>query len=174
MKTKTNGILQVLKVLTWIIFIGLCIKTGAIIISFIVSLFNPVAASNLYMGTDFSAVYNSGFWKYAGITSFFIVLSALKAYMFYLVIKLFSGLNLEQPFSERVGNLLVEISKVALGIGILAITANAYAKFLLNRGIQFSYESNSTEFLFVAGIVFVIAQIFKRGLELQNESDLTV
>lgn len=143
-------------------------------ISFVVSLFNPVAASDLYLGTDFSAVYNSGFWKYVGITSFFIVLPALKAYMFYLVIKLFSGLNLEQPFSDRVGNLLVEISQIALGIGILSITANAYAKGLLKSGIQFSYEIDSTEFLFLAGIVFVIAQIFKRGLELQNENDLTV
>ena len=68
----------------------------------------------------------------------------------------------------------MRISIVALEIGILAIISNAYAKWLMKSGVEVIYESNSTEFLFLAGIVFVIAQIFKRGLEIQNENELTV
>jgi hypothetical protein len=52
---KTNQILQILKVASWIMFIGLCIKTGAMIISFFVSLFiNPEGAKDLYMGMNLS------------------------------------------------------------------------------------------------------------------------
>ncbi len=174
MKVRTKHILEVLKVLAWIIYLGLCIKTGIIIISFIASFYNPEVAASLYLGVDYSPIYNSGLWKYVVITSFLIALPALKAYMFYLVIKLLSGINLEKPFSQRVGNLLVSISRVALEIGILAIISNGYAQWLQKSETQFVYESNSTEFLFMAGIVFVIAQIFKRGLELQTENELTV
>ena len=174
MKTSTKQILEILKVFAWIIFIGLCIKTGAVIISFIVSLVNPEASANLYLGADFSSIYGSGLWKYVAISSFLIAIPALKAYMFYLVVQLLSGINLEQPFSQNVGTLLVKISKVALEIGVLAIIFNGYAKWLLKNGTQFDYDGSSSEFLFLAGIVFVIAQIFKRGLELQNENELTV
>lgn len=174
MKTKTKQILNVLKVVAWIIFIGLCIKTGATLISFVVSLFNPEASGNLYSGTDFSSVYDSGLWRYVGISFFIIALPALKAFMFYLVIRLLSGINLEHPFSQRVGDLLIRISEVALEIGLLAILSNIYAKWLLKSGSIFNYDSYSTEFLFLAGVVFVIAQIFKRGLELQEENELTV
>ncbi len=174
MKTSTKKILEVLKVFAWIIYIGLCIEAGAIIISFIVSLFNQEAVAKLYLGQDLTEVYNSGLWKYLATNSFLIALPALKAYMFYLVIQLLSGINLEQPFSQSVGSLLQRISRVALEIGILAILLNGYAKWLLKNGTQFDYDGSSTEFLFLAGIVFVIAQIFKRGLELQDENELTV
>ncbi|MBN2635649.1 MAG: DUF2975 domain-containing protein [Prolixibacteraceae bacterium] len=33
---------------------------------------------------------------------------------------------------------------------------------------------NTGPFLFMAGLVFVISQIFKRGVEIQSENDLTV
>ena len=174
MKTNTKQILEILKVFAWIIFIGLCIKTGAIIFSFIISLFNSEAAANLYLGQDLSDVFASGIWGYVLINSFLIAIAGLKAYMFYLVVQLFTAINLEQPFSQSVGALLLKLSRVALGIGILAFIFNAYAKWLYKAGIPFDYDGSSTEFLFLAGIVFVIAQIFKRGLELQDENELTV
>lgn len=174
MKTNTKKILEILKVFAWIIFIGLCIKAGAVIISFIVSLFNQEAVANLYLGQNLTEVYDSGFWPFLLTNSFLIILPALKAYMFYLVVQLLSGINLDQPFSQRVGSLLMNISRVALEIGIIAIIFNGYAKWLLKNGTQFEFDGSSTEFLFLAGIVLVIAQIFKRGLELQNENELTV
>jgi len=32
----------------------------------------------------------------------------------------------------------------------------------------------SGEFIFLAGVVFVIAQVFKKGVEIQTENELTV
>lgn len=174
MKSKTKQILEVLKVLSWIIFIGLCIKTGAILISFIVTLLNPEAGGQFYTGEDLSSIYDSGLWKYIAVTSFIIALPALKAYMFFLVIRLLSGINLQQPFSQKVGDLLERISWVALGIGSTGVIANGYIQWLHKSGDQFIYESNSTEFFFLAGIIFIVAQIFKRGLEIQDENELTV
>ena len=174
MKLSTKLILEILKVLTWIAFIGLCIKTGAILVSSIVSLFNPQASGDLYMGLDLSEFYSAGIWHYFSILSLIISVEALKAYMFYLVIKLFSALDLEQPFSLSVGSLLIKISRAALMIWIVATIGNSYIRGYAARGLNFEYDWGGDAFLFLAGIIFVIAHIFKRGLELQNENELTV
>jgi hypothetical protein len=41
-------------------------------------------------------------------------------------------------------------------------------------GIQLAANNTGDEYLFIAGIVYVISQIFKRGIEIQEENQLTV
>jgi hypothetical protein len=36
------------------------------------------------------------------------------------------------------------------------------------------YWSDTAAFLMMAAILFIISQVFKKGIELQNENDLTV
>jgi|SRR5690606_1144114 len=174
MNISTKLILDILKVLTWVIFIGLCIMTGAMIISTVVSMINPVASKDIYLGLDLSEFYAEGLWDYLKMASLIIAVQALKAYMFYLVIKLFSALDLGQPFTPSVGTLLIRISRSALEIGIVAIIGNIYANSYLNAGIRLEHDWEGGPFLFLAGIIFVIAHIFKRGLELQHDNELTV
>ena len=172
---KTKQILDVMKVLAWIIFIGLCIKTGAILITSFISLFiNPEAAQNLYLGLDLSELYTSNIWYYVNILSFIIVLSGLKAYLFYLVVKIFFKMNLERPFSSIMISLIQKISHIALGIGVVAIIAQNYSTWLLHRGLPVSENWGGKEFLFLAGIIFIIGLVFKRGIEIQSENELTI
>jgi hypothetical protein len=172
---KTKQILEILKVLAWIIFIGLCIRTGAMIISAFVSLFvNPQGAGILYSGLNLSDLltYSQGY--YIRLVSLVIFLSGLKAYLFFLVIKIISKISVTHPFSEQITSLIYKLSTVSLQIGILAVITNSYAKWLLKQPVQFSFEGGGTEFLFLAGILYVVMQIFKRGIELQNENELTI
>ena len=86
---RTQLILQVMNVLFWIVFIGLCIKTGALLISFSVSMFiNPVAAKDLYMGLNLSALKQYDLYQYFFLAAAFIIITGLKAYIAYLVIKI--------------------------------------------------------------------------------------
>ena len=59
---------------------------------------------------------------------------------------------------------------MALGTGVLALIANGYNMYLLKRSlIDLSaqpFVEGSREFLFLAGIIFIIAQIFKKGVAL--------
>lgn len=179
MKTNTKTILSVMEVLTWIAFIGLCIKTGALLFTFMMSLFwNPLAAGNLHLGLDLSALFANSQWKYICVMSLIIFLPGLKAYFFFLVTRLFSKFNLAHPFSASVSSLLVKISCYALGIGVLALIANEYTESLIKKGIELpslhDYLGGSVEYLFMAGIIFIIAQVFKRGLEIQSENELTI
>ena len=166
-------------IVSWIIFIGLCIKTGDILFSFFVSLaINPEGAKNLHMGLNLSGLYDFDRGHYITVVSYIICLSALKAYLFYLVIKIFLKINLVQPFSTEMSSLISKISRVALGVGILTLIANGYCKWLIKRGVDFpdleDYLGGAGEFLLLAAIIFIIAQIFKRGIEIQSENELTV
>ncbi len=171
--------LSIMEVLTWIAFIGLCIKTGALIFTSVMSLFfNSLAAGDLYLGLDLSELYATSQWKYICALSLIIFLSGQKAYFFFLVTRLFSKFNLTHPFSSSVSSLLVKMSYYALGIGVVAVIAKEYFDSLAKNGANLpslhDYLDGAYEYLFMAGIIFIIAQVFKRGLEIQNENELTI
>lgn len=176
MKTQTETILTITKILTWIVFIGLCIKTGALIVSFFVSLFvNPVAAQDLYLGLDLSSIQEYNQWHYICSVSLLIFFTGLKAYLAYLVIKIFLKFNLEHPFSPEVAKLINCIGQTALTAGLFAILMNGYHNLLDNKIVLgISFGDSSTQFLFLAGIIFIIGQVFKKGVELQEDNELTV
>ena len=179
MKTKTKKILIAMNIISWIIFIGLCIKTGAILYSFFVSLFiNPEGAKNLHLGLNLSDLYRFNIWHYDAIVILIIFLSGLKAYLFYLVIKIFLKINFVHPFSTGVSLLISRISYVALGIGILTLAGNSYCEWLIKKGVALpnlqEYLGAGAEYLLLGGIIFMIAQVFKRGIEIQSENELTV
>jgi len=179
MKIATKQVLRILHVIAWIIFLGLCIKTGSILYSFFVSLFiNTIATKNLHMGLDLSDLYRFNTQHYVKFVSYVIALSALKAYIFYLVIKIFLKINFVQPFSTDVSLLISKISVVSLGVGVLTLLANGYTAWLTKKGVDFpdlqQYTGGAGEFLLLGAIIFIIAQIFKKGIEIQSENELTV
>jgi len=175
MKSKTTELLSLMKILSWIIFIGLCIKTGAILISFGVSLFvNEGAAENLYLGLNLSGLHDFSMVHYVLIVPLLVSLTALKAYLFFLVTRIFSNINLEQPFSLPVSHLISRISYIALGSGLIAMAAFGYSEWLAGKGLEIPIHWNASEFLFMAGIIFVIALLFQRGIEIQSENELTI
>ena len=178
MKKNNSTILKGLHVVSWIIFIGLCIEAGALLFNFIFALVKPVATHNVYKGLDLSVLYEKEFPHFVGIMSGVVLLALLKAYLFYLVVSLFSKLNIEAPFSLAIAKIIEKISYEAFSIAIISIVANQYAEKLIQEGYEISetnvYWNDTAAFLMMAAIVYVIAQIFKRGIELQAENDLTV
>ena len=176
MKTKADIIMQTMNILFWIIFIGLCIKTGALLVSFFSSLFSsPESASDLFIGYDLLTIYGLDTYQYVLIASFILILTGLKAYIAYLVIKISIKFDLKNPFSLRTANLIQKISKIAVFTGLLAMIASRYCDWLFKRfEIAERIDLGGSETLFFAGILFIIGQVFKRGVELQSENELTI
>lgn len=174
MKTKTESILTAMNVLTWVVFIGLLIHAGAIIVSYSISIINPEGAKNLYMGLDLFSLRKLDFWKYSVTAFLMIALLGLKAYTAYLVIQILSKINLEHPFTMSVALLIEKVSHVIFGIWLLAMLSNAFHAWLLKSGVPIPENWISGEFIFLAGVIFIIAQIFKKGIEIQSENDLTI
>lgn len=85
---------------------------------------------------------------------------------------------MSQPFDDVIIPILTKISRTALEIGILALIAREFVRSLIKQGTELpsmhDYLGGGIEFLFMAGIIFIIAQVFKRGLEIQTENELTI
>ncbi|REC46123.1 DUF2975 domain-containing protein [Chryseobacterium pennipullorum] len=175
---KTQKILYVLNIITWIIFIGSCIKAGALTFAFIVTIVNPEGAKNLYEGLNLLELYHYNISSYHLMMSFIIFIACYKAYLCFLVIRIFGQLNLAAPFSESVMKLITRISYSSLAIGILLLIADSYGEGFIKKGVQltniYEFTGFGAEYLFFGGIIFIIAQVFKRGIEIQSENELTI
>lgn len=178
MSKQNNFVFQFLHVVAWIIFVGLSIEACGLLVNFIFSLYKPEFVQNLYQKLDLSKMYERSQWAFYSTYSFILVISILKAYMFYVVIRLLSKLDLEKPFNSFVSEQISQISFFTLSIGLLSYIARQTAKNLEHYGFEIDGVSqfwvDSEAFIIMAAIIYVIASIFKKGIELQNESDLTV
>jgi len=177
--SKTNNfVFTVLKIVSWIIFVGLCIEAGGLIVNFIFSLYKPEFVQNLYQKLDLSEMYERSKWAFFGMYSFILVISVLKAVLFYVVIRLVSKINLTKPFNSFVSRQISLMSYYTFSIGILSYIARETTKNLQHRGYVIDslnqFWADSQAFILMAAVIYVIAAIFSRGVEIQNENDLTV
>ncbi len=170
--------LMLITVVIWSIFIGLCIQAGAMLFTFVYSLFNPVVSQNLYEGLNLSALREQNIWYYGGVLSILLFISGQKAYLFFLMIRIFLKINLIQPFSREVSKLISSISYVALEIGAGIIIASGIFKWMQVRGYELDrvpqMMGGGFEFLLMAALLVAIGIVFKRGVEIQDENELTV
>jgi hypothetical protein len=173
-KTRTEQILSVLHILAWIAFIGYAIEAGAVLVSFAVSCVNPEAAKNLYLKLDFRHLRQFNMLYYSGSVLFMIVLSVMKSYVWFLVIKTLQKINLVSPFTKEVANMLERISYLLFSIWLIGMLSNGYTASLFKLTGELFGTYITGEFVFMAGLIFVISQIFKRGVEIQSENELTV
>ena len=177
--SKINNFVFIgLHIVAWVIFVGLCIEAGGLIVNFVFSIYKPEFVQNLYQKLDLSEMYNRSKWAFFGMYSFILFLSLLKAYLFYAVIRLLSKLNLSKPFNSFVSEQITQISYYTFSIGILSYIARQTAKSVQHHGFDIDslngFWADSQAFILMSAVVYVIATIFKKGVEIQNENDLTV
>ena len=181
--TRTEKILKIINVFAWIIFVGTLVKSGVILISFIISLVSPEAVVfkdidvfgvGTSPGTYFYEIRESRLWNYIFYVISIILWTLIKSYLAYLIIKLLSKINLIHPFSMEIANRIVKISYTLIFIWGLSFVVNFFDKWAaLAIGLEPQFEVRG-EFLFIAGLVYLIGNIFKRGVEIQNENKLTI
>jgi hypothetical protein len=177
--SKTNNfVFKGLEIIAWIIFVGLCIEAGALLVNFIFSISNPKFVGRLYQKLDLSEMYGRSKWAFFGMYSFILSISVLKAVLFYVLIMLITKLDLSKPFSSFVAEKIMQISYYTFTIGLLSYIASQSAKQLLHRGFEIDvlnqFWEDSQAFILMSAVIYVIATIFAKGVELQNENDLTV
>lgn len=175
MKTKNTWILNIMNVLFWVIFIGLCIKTGGLLWGYIASMFiNPLAAGNLNLELNLSELYQYDVVYYSIIVLFYIALNALKAYIGYYVVRIFMEMKLEKPFSEAINKIITSISWLAFFAGLCAVIGQSQSEWLMKKGISIPIDWVYGETFFFAGVIYIISLVFAKGIELQSENELTV
>ncbi len=178
MSKKNNFVFIALHIVAWVIFVGLCIEAGALIVNFVFSFFKPEVLGDLYQKLDLTLLYKQNRWVFFGVYSFILFISVLKAMLFYVVIELLLKLDLSNPFSDFVAKKISQISYTTLSIGLISHIAKQTTKSLAHHGYDINmldkFWVDSEAFILMAAIIYVIHQIFKRGIELQTENDLTI
>lgn len=182
MKTRTTQVLKLLYILSWVIFIGVCIEAGGSIFSaFYTLVINSINARTFWVGNDLSGLYTYGKLHFLTETLLISIASVMKACMFYLIIKILHDkkLDMSQPFSNEVRLFIIKISYLTFGIGMFTWAGVMYTEWLVNQGVtmpdtQHLRLGGADVWLFMSVTLFIIAQIFRRGVEIQSENELTV
>ena len=158
---KTEKLLKIMKFFSWFAFIGLMIKAGAILVTY------------LYEGMNLIEYRNYSFLQYTFIVIYKILLYATEAYIAFLVIQLLKKLDIKQPFNVHVQKFMQQISKSIFYLWIIAIVHNTHMQ-LIGKKHNFEIDLFSSDFVFLSVIIFIFAQIVKRGIEIQSENELTI
>jgi hypothetical protein len=182
MKLDTNFILRILYFLAWLIFVGLSIEAGGFITNTVGTAFlEPEVAGRLWKQVDLSSLYNYDRGYFYLVSVHMCVAAVLKAILFYCIIHAIHGKNINpaQPFSPAMGRLLFRLSYLSIFIGIVSLSGIRYSEWLATKGVtmpeaRFMKLGGADVWFFMGIIIFVIGQLFKKGIEMQAEQDLTV
>ena len=181
-KITAAQVLNVLHIISWIIFIGLCLNAGGFLFNSLFAIYyNPNAAHNFWQGIDLSSLYNFDQGYFLVITFFMCIVGTLKAILFYLIVKLIhdKNLNLNQPFNNKMTQFIASVAYLAIGISFFSKWGADNLKWLIEKGVQMpaiqDLNLGGADVWFFMGIIFwVLKQLFKRGETIQAENDLTV
>lgn len=184
MLKNTDLLLKGLHIISWIIFVGLCIDTGGLIVNaFVCLFFNPAAAAHFWGGLNLDQLYQFDQSHFVTLVVLLIIVSMLKSILFYLAVLLFhkKQLNLSAPFNETLGKYIMNFSYLAFGIGLFSYWGNNFSNGLkmVNEGLvspslQQIKLDGADVWLFMGVILIIFALIFKKGIEIQSDNDLTI
>ena len=181
-KISTKKILLVLQIICWIIFVGVFIDAcGYIFASFYTMTYNSANARTFWPGNDLSDLYAYDKGHFLVIVTFMCIVALMKAAMFYAIIKILQdkSLSLSQPFSRKAANFISLMALLALGAGLFSGWGVSYTEWLVKKGIEMpdTYYLNlggGDVWIFMSVALFVVGLVFKRGIEIQTENELTV
>lgn len=87
-------------------------------------------------------------------------------------------IDLSNPFTSFVSEQITKISYYTFCVGFLSYIARQTAKNMQQHGYAIDnlnqFWADSQAFILMAAVIYIIATIFKKGVEIQNENDLTV
>ena len=142
---------------------------------------NPVDAKHFWPGVDLSGLYAWDRGYFMIETGLMCAVAVLRCWIFWLIVKILHErkVDLHRPFNKEMGRFIARISWLALFTGLISWWGANYAAWFVQRGVkmpelQYLRIGGADVWLFMGVVLYVIAQIFKRGIEIQSENELTV
>lgn len=175
---STRQMLKMLYFVAFAIFIGICINSGTYVFNGLYTfVFNSYNAS--YLGLK--SLYSFDSRIYALVMILISVVAILKAVLFYVIVKFLhdNNLNLAFPFNHKLFNFISNLSKLSIIIGVIVYYSVQYLLWIKSKNVILpdihSLPLNGADVWLLMGVIlFVIGQIVKRGIEIQNENELTI
>lgn len=178
---KTKVILILLYIIAWIIFVGLSIEAGGFITNAVFVLVKPDAVPYLWQQVDLRDLLQYGHGFFFTLVTIISIVTVLKAILFYLIISILHNkkIKIEQPFTNIAQRFILRIASLSLLIGLFSIIGAKGAAWLNAQGVKMPdleslHLSGADVWVFMSIALFVVASVFRKGIELQTEQDLTV
>lgn len=172
--TRTQKILRILGILAWAACFGLIVQGVSTFLSFIVSIQEAKASSNLYRGLDLSALREFSMLHYNLTVIYLVLIAFMKAAIAWMLAKALDTVKAQSPFSEKMARVLERISLVLLCLAIISFVHNIHSTWLWKVSNLEIERGPLPEYLFMALLVYALSQVYKRGVEIQSENELTV
>ncbi|WP_428094920.1 hypothetical protein [Candidatus Pollutiaquabacter sp.] len=116
--SKTNSLVfKALYIIAWLIFVGLSIEAGGLVVNFFFHLYRPDFVVNLYQKLDLREMLTQSRASFFGIYSLILSIALLKSFLFYIVIRLMHTMNLSKPFDLFCFSQILRISYFTLSVG---------------------------------------------------------
>lgn len=180
-KITTRQVLQLMLILAWILFVGLCIEAGIFITHAVTTILSPGTVQHLWQEADLSALFNANQNHYFVLLTIQSIIAVLEALLFYQVIRLLTrkDLRFAQPFNLPVRRCINVVTYIAFLVALFSSGGARFVEWLRSRGISMPDTHDlklggADVWLLMAVVLFVIGQVFKRGIEIQTENELTV
>lgn len=177
-KISTTQLLQILYYVAFIIFIGICIESGIYIFNGIYT-FTINSYNANFLNLKDLYLFDPG--HYGAIMLFICIVTTLKAVLFYVIVKFIHDKNLDiyQPFNTKMYRFLLFLSGFSVIIAFFSHYGISYLEWLQKKSIQLpdfnTLPLGGADVWFFMGIIlYVIAKIFKRGIEIQSDNELTI
>ncbi len=182
MKNKLHLSFLLLEIVCWFLFIGLAIETGGYLSNTIITLFvKPEWASHFWGFMDLSNLFQFDLGLFICLTSLLITVSLLKTILFYKTILIFhkKKFNLDHPFNPAIQDFLFHFCYIVFAIGLFTYAGSKFSNWLLAQGVLIPTLEKlnlggADVWIFMGVTLLLVAKIFKKGIEIQNENDLTI
>jgi hypothetical protein len=174
MNLKMEETLGFTKFVSWAVLIIFILQLGAMLITFIKSLSYPEASKELYMGLNLSSLYSQSIVQYSLLIILLLVQIILKIGVVAYLIKMLKDLKLDSPFSFVTAKNIERITYLIIALSVVIWITDFFSGWLVEQSVSSGIESTSLEFILLADVLFIFSQIFKRGVELQSENEMTV
>jgi hypothetical protein len=175
MNKKTDTYIKFVSFFAGIAMVAYAIEGGSKIISTIVAMINPVAAKNLYMGLDMSAIYAESKLWFLMSMSIMIAIPLLKMGVWWAAIWMLKKLDIDNPFKQDMTKGFNRVIQLLNAIVILSVIGNFWIKWLIKKvGAFEAPRFNMEEYIFMTLLIFIFSLVFRKGHELKQETDLTI
>lgn len=175
MKTTSQFIPRLVQITFWVIFIAQCVKAGTVLFLFVGSVIPGSSIPIDYLsGLETAFSGERGLYIYISFMTLVLGVEILKAYVAYYGVLVFKDFQLDNPFESNVVINTTMMSKVFFSAGIVAYITQGVAQWLSKKGVGSSLDYNPMEYLFMAAILYLIAKVVEKGIEVKRENDLTI
>ncbi|MCC2589728.1 DUF2975 domain-containing protein [Chryseobacterium sp. MFBS3-17] len=180
-KSNTDSVLLFLRLVLWAALISSVLAFAAVLVHGFALLLNAdfqfLSNLNITIGHQNLTAEDL---REAGTVKFLLFAVTITAYLLLFIrliafaLKILNKVDFENPFKAEISALISKMGTVALQLGILDFLSAALFSAIFHGEFRVDISFGNLNFFVIAAILYIISLIFRRGTELQSETDLTI